>query len=111
MPAARGAVAAGWFAAGKTLGVALDLDAGALLVSVNGAAWVVACQAGCAPGADAGGALFPALSGEGGARVRCNWGADAGRPMRHGPPSGDYCAVGLAMQVPIRLYGQRRVRE
>jgi hypothetical protein len=92
-------VAGGWFGAGKTLGVALDLDAGTLLVSVDGAAWTVAFADGCAPSAAVGAALFPALSGSEGAQVRCNWGADAGRPMKHGPPSGEYCAVGLAMQV------------
>ena len=93
-------MAKGWFAAGKTLGLALDLDAGTLRVSVDGAPWAVAFQDGCAPGAAVGSALFPALSGNGGARVRCNWGAEAGRPMRHSPPSGEYRPVGLAMQVP-----------
>ena len=87
-------MASGWFVAGKTLGLALDLDAGTLRVSVDGGAWAVAFQDGCAPGAAAGAALFPALSGCTGARLRCNWGGDGGRPMRHGPPSGDYRAVG-----------------
>jgi hypothetical protein len=87
-------VAPGWFVAGKTLGLALDLDAGTLRVSVDGGAWAVAFQDGCAPGAAAGAALFPALSGCDGARLRCNWGGDGGRPTRHAPPSGDYRAVG-----------------
>ena len=98
----QGSAAAGWSEAGKTLGVALDLDAGSLLVSVDGAGWAVAPLSGpCAPGAGAGATLFPALSGAVGARMRCNWGADAGRPMKLAPPPGEYQAVGLpAQQVP-----------
>ena len=97
-------VAAGWFVAGKTLGVAADLDAGTLLVSVDGADWTVAFQAGCAAGPAVGAGLYPAVSGQGGARVRCNWGADAGRPMRHGPPaSGGYRAVGLLLDAPQQV--------
>ena len=88
--------ASGWFAAGKTLGLALDLEAGALLVSVDGAEWAAApFSHPCKPGADAGAGLFPALSGAVGARVRCNWGVDTRRPMRHAPPPGGYRAVGL----------------
>jgi hypothetical protein len=88
--------ASGWSAAGKTLGLALDLEAGALLVSVDGAEWAPApFSHPCKPGADAGAGLFPALSGFLGARVRCNWGVDARRPMRHAPPPGGYRAVGL----------------
>ena len=94
--------AAGWFAAGKTLGVAVDLDAGTLRVSVDGADWAVAFQAGCAPGAAVGAGLFPALSGSDGARVRCNWGADESRPMRHAPPASEYRAVGLLQQQKVR---------
>ncbi len=96
------AVAGGWFAAGKALGMALDLDAGSMLVSVDGAAWTVAFAAQnrpCCPSAAAGAALFPALSGWGGASVRCNWGTDPERPMRHGPPSGEYRPIGLLMEV------------
>ncbi len=88
-------VAAGWFESGKTLGVALDLEAGAILVSVNGTEWATAFRGGCAPGAAVGASLFPVLCGLGKVRVRCNWGADAGRPMRHSPPSAEYRAVGL----------------
>ncbi len=95
-------MAGGWFTAGKTLGVALDLDAGTMLVSVDCAGWTVAFADGCAPGAAVGAGLFPAISGQRGARVRCNWGADTGRPMKHCPPSGEYSAIGLALQVPCR---------
>jgi hypothetical protein len=93
-------VAAGWFTAGKRLGVAADLDAGTLLVSVDGADWTVAFQAGCAPGPAVGAGLFPALSGRDGARVRCNWGGDSGRRMRLEPPSGGYRVVGLLVGRP-----------
>jgi hypothetical protein len=90
--------------AGETLGVALDLDAGTLFVSFDGGEWTVAFPnsthtGSCRPSDTAGAALFPALSGSKGAWVRCNWGADAGRPMRHTPPSEEYCAVGLPQKV------------
>ncbi len=88
----------GWFEKGKTLALALDLDAGTMLTSVDGGAWVVTFPGGCKPSATVGAGLFPALCGKGGARVRCNWGGDAERPMRHGPPSGDYRVMGLAME-------------
>ena len=93
-------MAEGWFKAGKTLGLALDLDAGTLRVSVDGGAWAVAFQDGCAPGAAVGAALFPALSGKAGARLRANWGWDRERPMRHGPPEGDYGLVVQQQQAP-----------
>jgi hypothetical protein len=80
----------------KTLGLALDLEAGTMLVSVDGAEWVAApLPQPCVPGAAVGAALFPALSGYVCTRLRCNWGVDAERPMRHAPPPGDYRAVGL----------------
>ena len=85
-------MAEGWFSAGATLGVALDLDHGTLLVSVNRAEWKVALQAGCAPSNTVGAGLFPAVSGKGGVRLRCRWGGDA---MTHGPPAGGYRAVAL----------------
>ncbi len=92
-------MAAGWFAAGKTLGVALDLGSGNLRVSVDGGEWAVAFPEGCAPSGSVGAALFPALSGCDGVRARCNWGTDAARPMKFAPPSGEYMAVGLAYKV------------
>ncbi len=88
-------MASGWFEAGKTLGVAVDLDAGTMLVSVDGGDWVVAIPEGCTPSATAGASLYPALSGNDGLRLLCNWGADPGRPMKHRPPSEDYRVVGL----------------
>jgi hypothetical protein len=84
--------------------VALDLQTGVMRVSVDGGEWLVASPEGCTPSAITGAALFPALSGEGGARLQCNWGADARRPMKHAPPSGDYMAVGRTREVlPIPL--------
>jgi hypothetical protein len=73
-------------------------------LSVNGGEWAVAAHAApCAPSAAAGAALFPVLCGDTGVRVRCNWGLDAARPLKHAPPSaegkGEYIAVGLARQV------------
>ena len=91
------------------LGVAADLDAGTLLVSVDGADWAIAFPNAthpdpCRPSAAAGAGLYPALCGMDGVRVRCNWGADAGRPMRHGPPaSGGYRAVGLLLDAPQQV--------
>ncbi len=96
-------MASGWAATGKTLGVAVDLDAGRMLVRVNGAAWADAFSAACAPSAVAGAGLFPALSGGMGMRVRCNWGVDAARPMKHGAPAGGYRAVGLALHQAVPL--------
>jgi hypothetical protein len=80
--------------------VALDLESGTLRVSVDGLEWVVAFPEGCAPSSGVGAAVFPALSGSEGATVRCNWGEDASRPLKHAPPSGEYMALGLACKVP-----------
>ncbi len=92
-------MAKGWKVVGGTLGVAVDLGSGTMRVSVNGGDWAAAFPDGCAPSAGAGPALFPAISGEDGMCVRCNWGADAARPLKHAAPSGEYRAVGLAGQV------------
>ncbi len=66
-----------------------------MLVSVDGGGWTVAVPDGCAPSAIVGAALFPALCGCNGVRLRCNLGAD----VKHGPPSDEYRAVGLTSQV------------
>jgi hypothetical protein len=105
-------VAPGWFEAGKTrtLGLALDLETGTMRVSVDGGEWAVAFPRadpgnepnGCTPSAAVGAALFPALSGYGNARVRCNFGGDAGRPFNHSPPSGEYRPVAqVLIRVPL----------
>ena len=90
---------------GGTLGVALDLDAGTLLASFDGGDWISASpiaeeSAGpCRPSASAGAALYPVLWVGSRAFLRCNWGANAARPLKYGPPSGEYRAVGLMRQV------------
>jgi hypothetical protein len=88
-----------WFVVGGTLGLALDLDAGALFVSANGGAWQPAFPTGLRPGATVGSALFPVVSGLSGARVRCNLGADPSRPMRHTAPAAEYRTVGATTKV------------
>ena len=104
-------VAAGWFTAGGILGVALDADTGAMLVTVAAdpaadpaatAAWRPAFESGVRPGAAVGGALFPCVSGEDGAAVRVNAGLDAARPLAVAPPSAEYRPAGHALppQVP-----------
>ncbi len=82
-------VAGGWFTQGCVLGVAADLDAGALLCTTGGP-WTPCFPSGLRPGPEVGAALLPAVSCKGGARVRCNLGCDASRPLRHAPPSGEY---------------------
>jgi hypothetical protein len=74
--------------AGDVVGLACDLEAMQVLVSVNGSfdapnGRVFELDAGAAEGG-----LFPALTGSSGA-VRCNLGA---RPFRHAPPSAAFKA-------------------
>ncbi len=104
--------AGGWFEAGKLLRLAADLDVGAMRVAVvetDGtcaggenattmlypsliahiplvADWQIAYPSGLQPSATVGAALFPAISGNGGATLRCNFGLDPRRPLRF-PPS------------------------
>ena len=92
-------VAAGWFVPGGVLGLAADLEAGSLRVAFaaggdSSPAWREAFASGLRPSAKVGGGLFPAVSGYGGARIRCNFGGDPQRPLRLPPPSRDYVAVG-----------------
>ena len=47
--------------------------------------WRVAFPSGVRPSASVGAALFPAVSGRDGARVRCNFGLDQRRPLRYPP--------------------------
>jgi hypothetical protein len=87
--------------------VALDLDAGTLHASFDGGNWISASPiampaAGpCRPSASAGAALYPVLWVGSRAWLRCNWGADPKRPLKHGPPSVEYRAVGLMRGVNI----------
>ena len=92
-------MAAGWFVPGGVLGLAADLEAGSLRVAFaaggdSSPAWREAFASGLRPSAKVGGGLFPAVSGMGGARIRCNFGGDPQRPLRLPPPSPDYVAVG-----------------
>jgi hypothetical protein len=48
--------------------------------------WETAFSSGLQPSATVGAALFPAISGCGGVRLRCNFGLDPRRPLRF-PPS------------------------
>jgi hypothetical protein len=106
--------AAGWFNAGKLLRLAADLETGAMLVAVvetDGtsaggdtsasifpctspmahitlvADWETAYSSGLKPSAAVGAALFPAISGREGVRLRCNFGLDPRRPLRFPPRS------------------------
>ncbi len=98
----------GWFSVGKTLGVAADLDAGTLFFASDGGPWTTSFTSGVAPGPEVGPALFPALSGSGDARVRCNFGTDASQPLRHAPPSDDYRPFGAAAAAVRGEAGQAR---
>jgi hypothetical protein len=107
----------GWFAAGKVLRLALDLGTGSLLIAVaspvqheeqeqagkkvyDEGEWKAAFPDGLCPGPAVGAALYPALSGSKGARVRCHFGGSgaAGMPVGKGPTD-EYRAVGDAAQV------------
>jgi hypothetical protein len=102
--------ARGWFAAGKSLRLAADLNAGAMrlaVVKTDGtsaggekstsilsspmahiplvADWQTAYSSGLQPSATVGAALFPAISGKGGAKLRCKFGLDARFPQSSSP--------------------------
>ncbi len=62
---------------------------GTLLVGVDSAALQPLFPKDVKPCSAVGVGLFPALSGWGGCRVRCNLGRDLGRrPFKYGPPEG-----------------------
>jgi hypothetical protein len=76
----------GHWKVGDVIGVACDLDRGALLVSVNGdlaAPNGLAFSVGVRPGPVVGASLFPALSGRGVRVAYCLGGAAAARPLRY----------------------------
>ena len=108
--------AGGWFEAGKLLRLAADLDVGVMRVAVVetdgtsagdenstsilyssliahlplAADWQTAYSSGLQPSAAVGAALFPAIGGKGGVRLRCNFGLDPRWPLRFPSPiSGD----------------------
>jgi hypothetical protein len=81
----------------------VDADAGLLLVSVgsgSGADWVAgewktAFAEGVQPSAAVGGWLFPVMSGNGGARVSCNFGLNSSiNALRISPPTPEYRPLG-----------------
>jgi hypothetical protein len=78
-----------WFAPGRTLCVAVDVDAGAMHLATDGGAWAHAFD-GVRPAADAGAGVYPVVCGGGGVRARCHLGREPGREMRVAPPSGEY---------------------
>jgi hypothetical protein len=92
-------VMAGWFTTSKTLSLALDLYSGTMLLAADGGEWATVFPDGCIPGPAVGATLFPALSGDKGACVRCNWGDDEARPLKYAAPSGEYQAVGAILKV------------
>jgi hypothetical protein len=106
----NGRAAGSWFAAGKSLRLASDLDAGVMRVAVvetDGtcaggekstsilsspmahillvADWRTAYSSGLQPSTTVGAALFPAISGRGGAKLRCKFGLDARFPQSSSP--------------------------
>ncbi len=101
------ALAAGWFVSDGTLGVALDLDTGEMLMSVNGKEWKTVYKATGVSAAKASGVvgacLFPAISGMKGARVQCRWGANGGQAMKYTAPSSTYQTVGAVIQAAVPL--------
>jgi hypothetical protein len=117
---------------GAVVGVALDLDAGAMRVAVAdippppqpeggqaaeppsaaaapvAADWKVAFAGGVRPGEAVGSGLFPAVSGCEGVQIRYNLGDDlAARPLRLLPPSGDYTPVAAAGAGQVRAHSRR----
>ncbi len=91
---------------GTTVGLAWD-GAGALLVSIDGAAFVAAFSDCVLPGAVAGAVLFPAFSGSGGSKIRYNLG---GRAFQNAPPSSDYVSCTTkALQQVLRVSIKKRV--
>jgi hypothetical protein len=99
------ALAAGWFVPDGTLGLALDLDTGETLISVNGKEWKTVYKAAgvsaAKPSGAVGACLFPAISGMKGARAQCKWGAKDGQAMKYTAPSSIYQTVGAAMQAQV----------
>ena len=68
--------------------------------------WQLACESGVQPSAAVGAALFPCISGSGGAKLRINVGLDTSRQMKFGPPTPEFEAVGVALaQVVVFGFG------
>ncbi len=78
-----------WFAPGRTLCMAVDLDEGTVRLATDGGAWADAVNC-VRPGGDTGAGVYPFLCGNQGVRVRCHFGREPRQEMRVAPPSGDY---------------------
>ena len=99
-------VASGWYATGRTLGVALDADKGTMLVTggdENNGTWVTAFESGVRPSATVGGGLYPCISGHTtpGAVVQINLGLDPSRPMVFAPPTPEFRPAGKALSLQV----------
>ena len=96
-----------WCSEGQTLGIALDVDTGSMLVKSGAASsWIPVFESGVMPGAEVGGGVFPVIFGLFGAKVRCNFGFDASRPLVLAPPTADFEAFGNAFAAQVELHGQ-----
>ena len=89
-------VADGWFTSGNVISVAADLDSGKMMVFCHGdadasdtAMWKTVDETCLQLGEAVGVGFFPAISGKGGAKIRCFL-----REVQCAPPSGDFVAVG-----------------
>ena len=90
----------GWNSTGNVLCVGADLDNGRMVAfSKHGnadtsstVAWRIVYSAGLQAGESVGVGLFPAFSGGGGARIRCN--VDT---MRYAPSSGGFMPAGTGL--------------
>ena len=98
--------ASGWFQEGMVLCLDADLSAGTLRVAVGRlqsdgtegpccSEWTTAVPSGLQPSATVGAALFPAVTGYGGVRLRFNFGLDSGRPLRFPPAWMEHAGVRL----------------
>lgn len=89
-----------WHKPGCVLGLACDLDAGALHVSVDGDFSAghggTPFKKGVRPGPRVGSGMYPAVTG-GNCRIRYNLGGDGvNRQFRFLPPSAEYVSVATA---------------
>jgi hypothetical protein len=79
------------------IGVAWDVEAGALCVAVDGSDFKTLFREGVKPGHEVGAGLFPDLSGREGCRVAYNLGQ---REFKHQMPTGFRRCAALLQQVP-----------
>ena len=89
-----------WHKVGSVLGLACDLDAGTMQVTVDGSFsgrnGGTPFKKGVHPGPKVGSGLFPAVTG-GKCQIKCNLGNDLLRnPFRFSAPSTDYIALSIS---------------